>query len=376
MGVNKRICMNESILDMVINNQRSADAIKFNPQEIISSIFKFINQREGEVLTNRYGLKDNRRRTLEEIGKKFQVTRERIRQLENSALKKISNATELEEMLNPIFLVINMTLELAGGIMQESALVSQVLEGRGKTPENHAAVNFILNKFFKDRFHYLDKDEDLHVSWKLPEVSIDEIKAVLNKLVSIIEKSDCPKEISAILEMLKSEKELISWQEKMDEVLLESMLKLCKKLSSNPFKEWGLKGWNSIMLKRMSDKIYLVLKKEGKPMHFTEIAKRINDLGLNKKPANPATIHNELILDKKFVLVGRGIYALTEWGYKPGVVTDVIMQIMNEAKAPLSKEDIIERVLSKRMVKRSTVALALMNKNNFKRISSGEYTIA
>jgi hypothetical protein len=74
--------------------------------------------------------------------------------------------------------------------------------------------------------------------------------------------------------------------------------------------------------------------------------------------------------------VGRGIYALTEWGYKPGVVTDVIKEVLTEAKAPLSKEEIIERVLAKRMVKRSTVILALMNKDTFKKISSGEYTIA
>ena len=106
-----------------------------------------------------------------------------------------------------------------------------------------------------------------------------------------------------------------------------------------------------------------------------EIAKKINELGLDKKSANPATIHNELILDKKYVLVGRGIYALTEWGYKPGVVADVITQVLQEAGKPLAKGEIVNRVLKHRLVKESTIALALMNKSRFTRLPSGEYTI-
>ena len=110
-------------------------------------------------------------------------------------------------------------------------------------------------------------------------------------------------------------------------------------------------------------------------MHFTEIAKKINETGFDHKKANPATIHNELILDKKYILVGRGIYALAEWGYKPGVVSDVIQEILKEAKLPLSREEIIEKVMAKRLVKRSTIILALMNKNKFKKTATGEYDL-
>ena len=120
--------------------------------------------------------------------------------------------------------------------------------------------------------------------------------------------------------------------------------------------------------------IYLVLKKSGKPMHFTEIAKAINDTKFDEKIAYPATVHNELILDKRFVLVGRGVYALREWGYQPGVVAEVVARVLAD-KGPLTKEDIISEVLKQRLVKPETVALTLANRKRFNRLPDGSYAV-
>ena len=155
-----------------------------------------------------------------------------------------------------------------------------------------------------------------------------------------------------------------------DDVLL-AYLHLATKIKENCFNEWGIAKWPTITPKRMTDKVYLVLKRAEEPLHFTEITKRINNVKFDDKVAYPATIHNELILDKKYVLVGRGNYALTEWGYKPGVVSDVIEEILKEENKLLTREEIIERVSQARIVKRSTVILALMNKNKFKKTSKG-----
>jgi hypothetical protein len=110
-------------------------------------------------------------------------------------------------------------------------------------------------------------------------------------------------------------------------------------------------------------------------MHFVDIAKKINEAGFDTRVAYPATIHNELILDDKYVLVGRGIYALKEWGYKPGVVLDVIKDTIRKAPKPLTRDGIIEEVLKNRMVKRSTVILALMNKKHFAKNPDGSYQL-
>ena len=107
-------------------------------------------------------------------------------------------------------------------------------------------------------------------------------------------------------------------------------------------------------------------------MHFVDIAKAINETKFDEKIAYPPTVHNELILDEKYVLVGRGIYALREWGYEPGNVADVIKQYLQDS-GPKTKDEIIDYVLSKRNVKRSTVYLSLMNNDNIQKTDNGKY---
>jgi DNA-directed RNA polymerase delta subunit len=119
----------------------------------------------------------------------------------------------------------------------------------------------------------------------------------------------------------------------------------------------------------------LILKKATKPLHFSEITNLINKAGFDSKIACPATVHNELILNDQYVLVGRGIYALKEWGYKEGTVVDVIYNVLEEAGKPMKKDDIVEEVLKTRMVKKSTVYLSLLNKAKFQKIGYDEYTI-
>ena len=368
--------MSDSILDKVIDSQKSAVAMEFNPEEILNVLLKNLKEREIEVLSLRYGFKDNQKRTLEEIGGKFKVTRERIRQIESSALKKIKSLRNLQEVIKAVEEVVGQVLETYGGVMPENSLIKKILELPGETPAKYAATQFILSKLLNEKLSYLNDDEELHNSWLLPTVSLESIKQSLNSLIDIIKKKNKPITAADLAELVKAENLLAELAAEPEENIIHSLLSTSKKVALNPFNEWGLEFWQTIALKRMSDKIYLVLQKEGQPMHFTAIAKRINEIGFDKKIANPATIHNELILDAKYVLVGRGIYALAEWGYKPGVVSDVITSVLSEAKRPLSREEIIERVMAKRLVKRSTIILALMDKNKFSKNQANEYVAA
>ena len=56
---------------------------------INSSLHKVLNEREKDVIKKRFGIDEDQAFTLEEIGKEFNVTRERIRQIELKALKKL-----------------------------------------------------------------------------------------------------------------------------------------------------------------------------------------------------------------------------------------------------------------------------------------------
>jgi RNA polymerase primary sigma factor len=71
-------------------------------QEYLQLALEGLNDREREVLIMRFGLADGRVRTLEEVGERFSVTRERIRQLETKALAKLrhpNNSRKLEDFL-------------------------------------------------------------------------------------------------------------------------------------------------------------------------------------------------------------------------------------------------------------------------------------
>ena len=123
----------------------------------------------------------------------------------------------------------------------------------------------------------------------------------------------------------------------------------------------------------MRDYAYLVIRRHGSPIHFREVAKLITEL-FNKK-AHVATTHNELIKDPRFVLVGRGIYGLREWGHSGGIVRDVIIEVMKKKEGPLTKQEIIDLVKGERVVKDNTVVVNLQNPKFFDKTSDGKYTL-
>ena len=64
----------------------------------LMSVLKSLTPREERVITLRFGLDDGRPRTLEELGKEFNVTRERIRQIEAKALRKLRHPSRAKRL--------------------------------------------------------------------------------------------------------------------------------------------------------------------------------------------------------------------------------------------------------------------------------------
>jgi hypothetical protein len=256
--------------------------------------------------------------------------------------------------------------------MHHDFLLDKILDAPGKSLENRFLTSFIINHLLSPKLSYTPETTTIYPAWKLPTTNLDDVLAVLDELVSLISRQNEPLPFETIIFKLTQDKsDLLG---KYPDSAIHSFLIISKKIEKNPFNEWGLVTWQSITPKRMSDKIHLVLKKANQPMHFTKIAERINEIGFDEKKANPATIHNELILDNKYVLVGRGIYALKDWGYQPGVVAEVIEQVLKQF-GPLTRDEIIEKVLGKRLVKKSTIILSLMNRNKFIKEASKKYSL-
>ena len=156
---------------------------------------------------------------------------------------------------------------------------------------------------------------------------------------------------------------------------IEAIASISKQLASlNGL--WGLAKWPTVNPKNIRDKIFVVLESKKEPMHFADIAEAIAESDFKRKNVTIQAIHNELIKDSRFVLIGRGIYALDSWGYKKGTVSDIITQILKEAGKPLTRVEIVKQVLRSRKVKETTILLNLQNKKLFKKVDKNSYTVA
>ena len=200
----------------------------------------------------------------------------------------------------------------------------------------------------------------------MPHISEDRIIGFFDNLSELFTAAEEPIPLEEVLKQVSS---LHSVSEK--EILAH--LYLGQEFHYNPFGEWGISTWATIRPRRMADKIYLILKKHQEPMHFKDLADHINNYQFDHKKAHPPTVHNELILDKRFVLVGRGMYALREWGYQPGVVAEVIDRVFEKEQKPLTREEIIFGVMKERVVKPGTVYLALTDKSKYTKNADGTF---
>ncbi|MFA5134687.1 MAG: sigma factor-like helix-turn-helix DNA-binding protein [Patescibacteria group bacterium] len=365
-----------SILDKVISSKKTNQIEQFNPSDTVSQLLKALTTREEDVLRRRFGLLGKEKETLEEIGATYKVTRERIRQIEKTAIQKISQLKNFNELIASIENTVYSVLEQHGAAMEENDLLAELLQVVGDSQMNRQNILFVISELLKKKFKTIRPDEVFKQSWQLSHAPIHLIRDSIKTLFDTIAKNGKPATISSILSQFKETDLFKHNPQLLTEEAVTSYLNMSNSISRNPFDEFGLKEWGSIVPKRMNDKIYLVLKRHGKPMHFTEIAQKINEVKFDTRKAYPPTVHNELILNSRYVLVGRGIYALKEWGYKPGVVSNVLIDILNRSSESLTRSQLVEKVLEQRIVKKNTIHLALTDKTKFKKNEDGTYSLA
>ncbi|HEY4503759.1 MAG TPA: sigma factor-like helix-turn-helix DNA-binding protein [Candidatus Paceibacterota bacterium] len=336
--------------------------ITFKPKQSTKRLLSVLPDRARDVLISRYGLgKSERKMTLDAIGKTYGITRERVRQIENYALTNIrkSDAYKAEKS---VFSELEELIHSLGGIVVEDDFLGSL--SKDKILQNH--INFLL--VIGDSFKKKKEDEEFKHRWHVNEALAKQVEESLKKLYSSLTVADLLPEsemVNKFLEHLEDVSEKYKNQE-----VVKRWLGLSKSVGKNAIGEWGVSHSPNIKTKGMRDYAFLVIRKHGSPIHFKEVAKQIS--AIFKKKAHVATTHNELIKDPRFVLVGRGLYALAEWGYMSGVVKDVIKKIL-EKNGPLNKEDIIDRVMKERYVKENTIMVNLQNQKYFKKNKEGKY---
>lgn len=334
-----------------------------NTEAIVQDILNSIDrEREREIIARRYGLFD-RKETLEQIGELLGITRERVRQLEKSVMTKLrQTGTELPHITEVETAVLAAITE-AGEAARISKLASVLTAENTRTDQSRLAF---ITELCPSISVISEDDTYFQAAGKASIHDVATIKKEIGQLVDAIKKAGQPvstKEISKLVTSLPSD------------AYATALASISKQLATLNGR-WGLVKWPTVNPKNIRDKIYVILSENKKHMHFNEISKAIKASDFKRKDVTTQAIHNELIKDKRFVLIGRGIYALREWGYSKGTVADIISEVLREAGEPLHRDEIVKRVLKSRFVKETTILLNLQSKPQFKRVAKATYQLS
>lgn len=331
----------------------------------VSDILSVIDQeREREIITRRFGLFD-RRETLEQIGELLGITRERVRQLEKAILIRLKIAADEGKIpaVHEVERLIIRDLSENGRIGRVQDVAAHLVDGT-PSAETKAHVAFVAE--LSPKLTVVSENDNYYQGVGIAENGDEKkVRSQVDEIVKAIKKHSEPVDVETLHGMLNHE----------SPSQVRALASLSKLLAS--LKDvWGLVKWPTVNPKNIRDKIYVILADNGKPMHFSDIAKHIKDSDFKRKDVTTQAIHNELIKDKRFVLIGRGIYALDSWGYSKGTVSDIITKVLKKAGEPLHRDEIVKRVLKSRQVKETTILLNLQSKSEFKRVAKATYTLA
>ena len=344
---------------------------KLDLAKILEDIFLVLTPKEKEVIIKRFCLNNEPRQTLEKIGQQFSVTRERIRQIEKIALGKLRRTLE-NTKLAEVARIAKELLVAHGGVCEEDEITSEILQRLFSTSELDSNIVKLSLAISPDMIR-AEKNGVMHPFWRMKHVDEEELMVISETIFHLLSKK---KDVVPAIE-LAAEVE-VTLKEKGKTIAKETAISLFSiDVRFKKVKEGiGLMSWRHINPKSIRDKAYIILKREAKPLHFVEIANKITESAFDKKVVTTQAVHNELIRDEHFVLVGRGLYGLKEWGYKKGTIGDVIESILRGSQNPLSKDEIIAEVLKQRIAKKNTIIVGLANKERFQKTPENKYILS
>src|SRR5687768_14282740 len=300
------------------------------------------HEREREIITRRFGLFD-RRETLEQIGELLGITRERVRQLEKAILVRLKNIADEGKVpaIHDIERALVRDLSETGRVARVQDITERLV-GKNHDARHRAHIAFVAE--LSPNITVVNENDHYHHAIAIKEHGDEKkIKASVDEVVQTIKKHGEPLAIETLHDKL-------SHDHPSHVRALASTSKHLASLKDN----WGLVKWPTVNPKNIRDKIYVILNENNSPMHFSDIAKSIKQSNFKRKDVTTQAIHNELIKDKRFVLIGRGIYALDHWGFSKGTVADIITDVLAKAGEPLHRDEIVKRVLESRHVKETT----------------------
>ncbi len=347
---------------------------KNNLNTLTEDLTKILVGREKTIIQKRFGLAGGEPMTFNAIGKEFKVTRERIRQIQEESLSIIR-----KQKKSALFVTFvnnaKKVLKANGNVLEHMAFVNAIKEIYGNEVEE-ASINFLLS--IDENFYFFSGNNFFKPFWCFANVSLESIKKLAEEAETILKKEQKPTSLKDINSKIKKQTTTAKQ--------LANVLHIYKRIGANPFGQYGLISWSIINPLNARDKAYFLMKYYlKKPVHFkalTNYIKENEDVIINqtankkKKVVSVQTVHNELIKDNRFVLIGHGHYALAEWGYSKGVIKDIIVNVFQASNnTAFSEKELITKVKEQRMAKDNTIRFNLRNNKCFEKTSDGKYQL-
>lgn len=338
--------------------------------EIINSWIESIADREREVISWRYGLKDGIALTLEEIGSKLSVSRERIRQIQNRALRRLKHATRLRPLV-PLFEYLASILEDAGGVMPESALAEAIAE-RISIGEIDAQGSVRLLLSATAKFAEITG----FAAWGLSNRPLKLVPQLNQQICRLLRAARVPLSLTELLDGLRATAWYQGCEVEMDDAFIFACIQVNDKVTCREDGSYGLECWD----RHYTDDLILALRKLGEPAHYSVIAEAVNAMLPPEKHITPRGVHVRLMQQRDlFVWVGRkGTYGLKEWGLKRATpYLEGLVHILEQAGHPLTFEQILAEIARLRPhCEESSVVLTLGTTGRFRAFSDGTYGLA
>ncbi len=336
--------------------------------DFVKNLLLLLSEKEKTVVLRRFNIDGKGKSTLESIGQDFSVTRERIRQIENNALSKVRRNVANTPLRSLHSFALD-NVRQHGGLMRKEELVDKLVEGFiSRDKINEGAMDFVLN--LHDEMECIGNTINFHPHVRVKEIHDNSLKSASDQLLNHMRKCGDARPVEKIHNDLKT----VFTNFNIDIVGLKSLVGIDKRVTILDNDLVALLEWRHIHPRTLRDKILFVLRNSRKPMHFMEIATLIQNKNFDNRNVNLQAVHNELIRHDLFVLIGRGIYALKEWGYESGTVADVVESILKKHEE-LSQDEIVSLVLKKRQVKKVTILLSLKNGEKFTRVGRKHYRL-
>lgn len=352
---------------MIKDDKNLGENQKIDFKNLVFNLIRELPERSADVIKKRFDFEGRGTETLEKIGMEYNITRERVRQIELEAVAKLKQIGK-KHNVGLIFNEIKKTVDSRGGVMSEDEIIKHLFKSESRDNINKQVALLILS--LDDKIKTAKETKAYKKIYFYKKESFAKFCGAIEALEKYLTESGKNLSFEKILNLLKDNN-----FSNLSEDAAKSYLSSNKIILRSVIGDWGHRNWPHINPRGIRDKAYLTLKKNKNPLHFISIADGISEIWRNEKKPNNQTVHNELIKDKRFVLIGRGIYALSEWGYKHGTVLEVLLEIFDQAGKEMSQNEIIEKILEKRKVKENTIILNLQNKKYFEKLANKVYRL-